>query len=789
MTRNNVRSVVFGVLVVLLALDIAALDAAAGDFAVTLHYPLIKRPLTPTERSAAIVATPADPDNPMEIRLAGGEYELFVIGIHPGAPGADEADDRAGGTALADLIIDSRTVPAGYRLRAYYLPPFVVERASRWFDSRGTTTGEWFDPVVPLNESRTERTLTFDLTAISPIGVPTSATEEPEDATGSRYLLVEVYAPRDAGAAPFPLRGYVRSTDGRVRPFPPLEIRPFTFDLPSEHTLPVLMGLEGDDVLEQHRLHGLLPDDEEALWLNYLTVLREHRIVPYNPFLREDFSWEAFESTALPLYHGELTPDGVPAPAIRFPDNPYPPGSVERTRFYRTVAARLRAEGLLERAFYYVDDEPLMDDYTELIADAREIRDVVPDLRTLVTEPYTPRLEGLIDIWCPDIPMYEPGFPLWPLYGKGIGLQPEFQVNHGVQLYDAERAAGRELWLYTCTSAQVLGFPSLFIDARPAAARVIPWLLHTLEGTGFLYFRMNQAYRDGNNPWENQYYFNANGDGTLLYPGYPGAPGISPSAGGVTAGGHRAVASLRMKILRDGLEDYEYLRLAEARGVERDALDEPAIAPTALRWEDDLTEIVAARNRLGATIEDPVSLPPSPVRFNQVSQPSLVPDYGYIPRWAAPREDGARPRAAGFGLLSYRHLLASALDTGHRTANVATRGRWQVYLQAGALGGLSGNTLDYGGYSAIGGTVSLETAQRLNRTWLIPYVGMEGGILTGSADRDTVTGFAGSVLTGVHIWSTPRTSLSIGGAWTHTTTATVPVAFRGMLAFDFVIGR
>jgi hypothetical protein len=95
--------------------------------------------------------------------------------------------------------------------------------------------------------------------------------------------------------------------------------------------------------------------------------------------------------------------------------------------------------------------------------------------------------------------------------------------------------------------------------------------------------------------------------------------------------------------------------------------------------------------------------------------------------------------------------------------------------------------VDYGGYSAVGWTVSLETAGRLERNWLIPYVGVEAGVVTGSYDSKPFTGFAGSVVGGVHLWTSERASLSVGGAWTHSTTSIVPVAFRGTCAFDFVI--
>jgi hypothetical protein len=734
--RGDIRRILFPLLFCACVAGVGAVESNAPRW----YYPVIKRPPDePVTREPVLTEE-------RTLRIAGGEYELAMIGT---------------GDAPRRLIIDSRTIPTGYTLSVYYLPPFEVRRKTRWFDPR-SMTGEWFDPCVPLDGAPGDDTVTYDLDAIA-------AVDSSGDAADEVFLLVEVHAARDRErVGDFPIRAYVETTDRRVRALPVLTVEPFQFDLPATHSLPLLAGLQPHHVFEFHRSRGLLPAMEDALWFDYLTILRQHRIVPYEGSPTRDFDWNLFERWSIPLYRGELTPDRVPAPAIRFPDNPYPRGTEERADFFRDVAARLRDAGLLDRAFYYVDDEPLIDDYAQIIADVEEIRRVVPGLPTLVTEIYTPQLDGYIDIWCPDIPVYQSPFPVLPLYGKGSGLQPDFQVAPDISIYENQQESGRELWMYTCTSAQFLAFPNLFIDAESSAHRIIPWFLESAGATGMVYFRVNHAYRDGNDPWYNQYYFAANGDGTLLYPAHPDLPWFSE---------HGAVASLRLKILRDGLEDYEYLRLAPAHA--------RALSPvgSARSFERDLAELVAIRDEIGALIDQPGGPAPEPLRFNQVSQPSIATDLWYLPSWTSGEHDGGF-----FGVSSYRHLLVSALDTGRRSSSVANRGRWQVYLQAGPLYGIDAPGIRFGGYSALGWTVSLETAERLNRSWLIPYLGVEGGVLTVTGGDSTATAFAGSVLGGLHIWSAPRTSLSIGGAWTHTTSSRVPVAFRGTLSFDFVLG-
>jgi hypothetical protein len=80
-----------------------------------------------------------------------------------------------------------------------------------------------------------------------------------------------------------------------------------------------------------------------------------------------------------------------------------------------------------------------------------------------------------------------------------------------------------------------------------------------------VHYNMTYTYNDGNDPWLDQFAFGTNGDGTLLYPGRPDIPGIDR---------HRGIASLRMKILRDGLEDYEYLQIFRQRGASDQEIDE-----------------------------------------------------------------------------------------------------------------------------------------------------------------------------------------------------------------------
>lgn len=81
-----------------------------------------------------------------------------------------------------------------------------------------------------------------------------------------------------------------------------------------------------------------------------------------------------------------------------------------------------------------------------------------------------------------------------------------------------------------------------------------------------------------------------NGDGALFYPGND-------------AGIDGPVASLRLKALRDGMEDYEYFALLEKLG-EKAVVEEIVrqAVPTWAAWEPDGNRLMDLRRRLAEEI-------------------------------------------------------------------------------------------------------------------------------------------------------------------------------------------
>jgi hypothetical protein len=142
------------------------------------------------------------------------------------------------------------------------------------------------------------------------------------------------------------------------------------------------------------------------------------------------------------------------------------------------------------------------------------------------------------------------------------------------RLYDQEvaeerRAAGDRFWWYICTGPKA-PYLGLFIDRAGTELRVWLWQTWKYGIEGILIWRANRWTDRGlfsdepQNPyqdpmsWTTRYGRKSpygNGDGRLIYPP-EAAAGVSEAP--LMAG---PVDSIRWELIRDGIEDYEYMTI------------------------------------------------------------------------------------------------------------------------------------------------------------------------------------------------------------------------------------
>ncbi|MDM9381280.1 DUF4091 domain-containing protein [Chlorogloeopsis sp. ULAP01] len=192
--------------------------------------------------------------------------------------------------------------------------------------------------------------------------------------------------------------------------------------------------------------------------------------------------------------------------------------------------------------------------------------------------------------------------PVPELYDDGLG-NGRSAVDIWVllpRMYDEARERvlyvlnkGNQVWSYNALVQDDYS-PKWEIDFEPINFRIQPgFISQSLSLTGLLYWRIDLWTKD---PWHDvQTFFADNhnypGEGMLVYPGKQvGIEGVVPS--------------MRLKWLREGVEDYEYIEilkklarrdwaLAVSRGVARDWKN----------WTRDPKVLESARHRLGEEIE------------------------------------------------------------------------------------------------------------------------------------------------------------------------------------------
>ena len=162
---------------------------------------------------------------------------------------------------------------------------------------------------------------------------------------------------------------------------------------------------------------------------------------------------------------------------------------------------------------------------------------------------------------------------------------------------------GDAVWSYN-TLVQDAYSPKWLIDFDPVNFRIQPGFINqSLNLTGLLYWRIDRFPSD---PWNNVNnsgtYSSANypGEGMLVYPGQQvGVPGV--------------VASMRLKWLRDGVEDYEYVQILKKLGKAELAMQiARSVGADWTNWTRDPGALVSARQKLGEAIDKIVSSQATP---------------------------------------------------------------------------------------------------------------------------------------------------------------------------------
>jgi len=378
-----------------------------------------------------------------------------------------------------------------------------------------------------------------------------------------------------------------------------------TFVTPSVGS--ITFGLNGVALVKQHRgrytsdedLYSLTRDYTRAALLHRISINGGSMVPPKYVYAdgRMHVDWTAYDAEVGPFLNGSGLPDNWPLHGAKETSAELRTLSAfeseeQQELYWAEWIAHFQQKGWQDRLFLYLWDEPAAADFGKVLERGRAALRADPQIRNLVTVPFTSKLAEVVQIWVPLINCLERK----SFADKYCADTPPLDV------YSNEIRLGKKVWFYqSCASHgcnepggdYFSGWPSYMIDASGPANRAMQWIAWKYGMDGELYYSMDEAYQQ-NDPWSDNRLFGGNGDGTLFYPGRPSR-----------IGGHTdiPIESIRLKLIREGMEDFEYLALL-ARLKGRDAADRYAgrIVKKTYLWEADPETFLKVRQELGETL-------------------------------------------------------------------------------------------------------------------------------------------------------------------------------------------
>jgi uncharacterized protein (TIGR03382 family) len=412
----------------------------------------------------------------------------------------------------------------------------------------------------------------------------------------SRAIWVEVRVPPDAAAGVYKGEVVVSSSEGEAKI--PVTFTVWDFTLPATSSLRTHFGLMYGSVAAGH---GADPYDDAQLRARYAQLGLDHRISLSG--VADDGhhgDFVHFDQYFAPLMDGTA---GTRLPGAKLTTLKYV-GDATNVDEHKRWADYTKGKGWFDRLFDYTCDEPpLTCSWDQITERTNAVHAADPGFKTLVTT----------QIWDAQDHGVADGIDIMVPVVNWIDDKPGASDHAGDQRsrYDGFLAGAkqRELWLYeSCMShgcggtvdignpsaddKYFTGWPTYMIDASATRNRAMEWISFLEGATGELYWESAFAFM--HDAWSNQWDFSGNGDGTLFYPGTPDRIGGTQ---------HVPVASIRLKMIREGMEDFEYLKLlADAgHGDEAKAIAR-TLFPNASSTDVAPEKVMAAREQLAAKI-------------------------------------------------------------------------------------------------------------------------------------------------------------------------------------------
>ena len=509
------------------------------------------------------------------LRAARNEWESFQILVRSDAP-------VSGVTLAAGVLTGPDGAAPGLRVDLYRQHQLNLTEASCRNDA--FRPGWYPDALIPFAHPLTGKPLTEGRFKAVPFELPANETHG---------FWVDVYVPAEAKAGDYTGRFTVKAGERTVDV--PVTVTVWGFALPATLTLRSELGSPARNLRAYYRKRAeagkeTAPADWPAVDRQISALLAENRVnaIPtQEPALAEQpdgtFRVPPEQVAAfrefVDLYHLNAYPVPHPRAVVKDPER-------EKDRLHAWLRGWDQFAKELNRPqvmlLIYLKDEPNdAEAYTYVRTWGKAVRAANSAVKVLVVEQTKPQekewgdLYGAVDVWCPLFPIHDP------------------------ETAAQRQALGEVVWTYTALCQRSPPSPWWQIDYPLLNYRVPAWIAWRYRMSGILYWGGMSYWNQVEDPWtdpktldrrKGKKGFLYNGEGSLLYPGRG-------------AGYDGVAASLRLKALRDGIEDYELLAILERAG--QAAAAEKIVLPLAdswFQWEKSPEAYDAARAELAKLI-------------------------------------------------------------------------------------------------------------------------------------------------------------------------------------------
>lgn len=371
-------------------------------------------------------------------------------------------------------------------------------------------------------------------------------------------------------------------SDGNVYCDFEITVHVWDFELPVDKTFATAVGIDRYNI---QRLNGACPD---SVYKAYYDMLLEHNMSAYNlPY--DILSDEADAYMSDPRVTSFVIPNTDDDELL--------------VKYYNKVKSD---PVWFEKAIIYPLDEPReIEHLVDLKARCERISRLCPGLK-MVSPFYTniqvgegkdqvDHMTPYTNLWCPKLCMWDDSMSYSDLDytpSKSFAERMEEMEN-----------SGDTMWCYICNHP-TSPYLNIWVDYPGIQARVLFWQQYQRGIDGFLYWQSTAwSYHDYmGDPWKSPYTGvkdgNGNpvyGEGYLFYPGRKIGLPMMPTA------------SIRMKIMRDGIDDYEMFLLAsEHLGKEYVMSVIERVTPTLTKVNVNDDQFADIRIQLGEALENAI---------------------------------------------------------------------------------------------------------------------------------------------------------------------------------------